>query len=172
LVHGEHAALAGSPFRIRLLLAWCERQSDVVLRRSSLPIGAVVKAPSAALQCWRMKRIDLMTLRRDILMGPIGMGISMMSAYIFFLALFTRHWVMALCEDGRQFLAAQHIELHLELNLQPAPMVLLNHEHLGHHNLSFAHLTLNATQANRVIMWAPCSIKSSWPGSAAVSRAP
>ena len=130
------------------------------------------QSASATLQCSCMKRIDLMTLRRDILMGPIGMGISMMSAYIFFLALFTQHWVMALCEDGRQLLAAQHIELHLELNLQPAPMVLLNHEHLGIHNLPLAHLMLNATQANRVITWAPCSIKSAWPGSASVSRAP
>lgn len=119
-----------------------------------------------------MGRIDLMTLRRDILMGPIGMGISMMSAYIFFLALFTRHWVLALCEDGRQFIAAQHIELHLELNLQPAPMLLLCHEHLGHAHLPMAFLTPNATQANRVITWAPCSVKSAWPGPASVSRAP
>jgi hypothetical protein len=119
-----------------------------------------------------MRRIDLMTLRRDILMGPIGMGISMMSAYVFFLALFTRHWVLALCEDGRQFLAAQHIELHLELNLQPAPMVLLCHEHLGSQRLHPAPLTMDAMQADRVITWAPCSVKSAWPGSAAVSRAP
>jgi hypothetical protein len=119
-----------------------------------------------------MKRVDLMTLRRDILMGPIGMGITMMSAYIFFLALFTRHWVLALCEDGRQFLAAQHIELHLRLNVQPAPMLLLCHEHLGSRDLALAHLTLDDTQANRVITWAPCSIKSAWPGSASVIRAP
>jgi hypothetical protein len=119
-----------------------------------------------------MRQADLMTLRRDILMGPIGMGISMMSAYIFFLALFTRHWVLSLCEDGRQFLAAQHIELHLELKLQPAPMVLLCHEHLGAHPLSLACLTPAATQPDRVISWAPCSIKSAWPGPASVSRAP
>lgn len=119
-----------------------------------------------------MRRIDLMTLRRDILMGPIGMGISMMSAYVFFLALFTRHWVLALCEDGRQFIAAQHIELHLELNLQPAPMVLFCHEHLGNTHLSTAFLTPDSTQVDRVITWAPCSMKSAWPGPASVSRAP
>lgn len=113
-----------------------------------------------------MRGWDLSQLRRDILMGPIGMGASMMSAYIMLCALFTSGCAQTLLEDGKQLLNAHRLEP------QPAPLLVLCHEKLGRHALPAADFLPEPTQLYRVISWLPRCTKSAWPGPSAVARAP
>jgi hypothetical protein len=115
-----------------------------------------------------MQNVDLEQLKRNILMGPIGMGVSMMSAYVLLCALFTASCVHALFEDGKHFLMAHR----LEVQLQPVSLIVLCHSHLGPHALPAARFIPEPAHLDRVISWAPLSVKSAWPGSTAVPQAP
>jgi hypothetical protein len=119
-----------------------------------------------ALQCTHMRGWDLSQVKRDILMGPIGMGASVMSAYLLLCALFTASCVHALFEDGKHFLNARRVES------QPVTLLVLCHEKLGRHSLPAANFIPELAHVYRVIGWLPLRSKSAWPGPSAVARAP
>jgi hypothetical protein len=113
-----------------------------------------------------MRGWDLSHVKRDILMGPIGMGASFMSAYLMLCALFTASCAQALFEDGKHFLNTRRIEL------QPMPLLVLCHEKLGRQSRPEAEFTPELSHLYRVISWLSPRSKSAWPGPSAVARAP
>lgn len=113
-----------------------------------------------------MRAWDLSQVKRDILMGPIGMGASFMSAYLMLCALFTASCVHALFEDGKHFLNTRRIEP------QPTPLLVLCHEKLGRHAQLVTDFVPELSQLYRVIGWLSLRSKSAWPGPSAVARAP
>lgn len=111
---------------------------------------------------------DLERIKRNIASGPIGLYISMLFAYATLCALICAATFHELLEDGRNFLTTQRLDLQLEFKA----LIVLCHEHLGHHTLPAAEFVPEPIQLDRIIGWLPLCLKSAWPGPTAVPRAP
>lgn len=112
--------------------------------------------------------LDLERIKRDIMTGPIGLYVSMCFAYAMVCALVTASTVNELLEDGRHFLQAPRLDLHVEFKA----LIVLCHEQLGYQTLPSADFIPDTTKLDRVIGFIPLCVKSAWPGPAAVPRAP
>ncbi|MFN3706508.1 MAG: hypothetical protein ACK4WM_11015 [Thermoflexales bacterium] len=118
-----------------------------------------------------MLGFDLRCAWQVIAARPFGPSASMMLAYVMASTLFAAASVHELLEGGRHWFAIQRAQLEAHLE----QLMRLCEARTGFQRTARPtdeHYIPEAAHAQRLTEWPPLRMKTSWPGPAAVPRAP